>query len=50
MGTAAGMIELKKRMPYADFTDFEKEPEVDKAGSLLTVNTIVNYIEAKLKQ
>ena len=38
--TAAGMAELKKRMPYADFADFEKDPEVDKAGSLLTVDTV----------
>src|SRR5438045_4363958 len=39
--TAAGMAELKKRMPYANFADFEQDPQVDKAGSLLTVNTIV---------
>jgi acyl carrier protein len=47
--TPAGMAELKKRMPYADFADFEKDPQVDKAGSLLTVDTITNYIEAKLR-
>ena len=47
--TAAGMAELKKRMPYADFTDFEKDPAVDKAGQLITVDTITNYIDAKLK-
>ena len=47
--TPEGMAELKKRMPYADFTEFEKDPKVDEAGSLLTVDTIVNYIEAKLK-
>ena len=46
--TPAGMTELKKRMPYADFTDFEKDPQVDKAGSLLTVDTIPNYIAAKM--
>src|SRR5436305_6424532 len=27
--TADGMAELKKRMPYTDFTDFEKDPRVD---------------------
>lgn len=48
MITAAGMTELKKRMPYADFADFEKDPKVDEAGSLLTVDTVTNYIEAKL--
>ena len=48
--TPKGVAELKKRMPYADFADFEKDPTVDAANSLLTVNTVVNYIEAKLKQ
>jgi acyl carrier protein len=48
--TTAGMAELRKRMPYADFTDFEKNPLVDEAGSLLTVDTVTNYVEAKLKQ
>src|SRR5436305_5614 len=47
--TTQGMAELKKRMPYADFNDFETDPQVDKAGSLLTVDTIVNYIDAKVK-
>lgn len=47
--TPAGMAELKKRMPYADFTEFEQDPAVDKAGQLITVDTITNYIEAKLK-
>jgi acyl carrier protein len=46
--TPVGMAELKKRMPYADFTDFEKDPEVDNSSSLLTVNVIVNYVMAKL--
>src|SRR5438270_3072614 len=36
--TPNGIAELKKRMPYADFTDFERDPEVEKAGSLLTVD------------
>jgi len=47
--TPDGMAELKKRMPYTDFTDFEKDPRVDRASGLLTVDTITNYIEAKLK-
>lgn len=46
--TPEGMTELKKRMPFADFTDFEKDPEVDRAQSLLTVNTITNYVTSKL--
>jgi len=47
--TPAGLAELKKRMPYADYSDFEANPTEDRANSLLTVNVIVNYIEAKLK-
>jgi acyl carrier protein len=47
--TPTGMAELKRRMPYANFTEFEKDPSVEKAGQLITVDTITNYIEAKLK-
>ena len=47
--TPTGMAELKRRMPYADFAEFEKDPSVDKAGQLITVDTITNYIDAKLK-
>jgi acyl carrier protein len=46
--TADGLAELKRRMPYADLTDFEKDPDVEKAASLLTVDTITRYMEAKL--
>ena len=47
--TPKGVAELKKRMPYTDFAEFEKDPTVEAANSLLTVNTVVNYVEAKLK-
>jgi acyl carrier protein len=46
--TPDGMAELKKRMPYTDFTEFEKDPLVEKAQDLLTVDTVTNYIAAKL--
>src|SRR5689334_6609498 len=46
--TPEGIAEFKRRMPYTDFSEFEKDPEVDRAGMLLTVDTIVNYIKAKL--
>ncbi len=46
--TAEGMAELRRRMPFTDFSEFEKDPEVDKAPSLLTVNTIARYMESKL--
>ena len=44
--TPAGLEELRKRMPHVDFAELEKDPKVDKA---FTVNTVVNYIENKLK-
>ncbi len=47
--TPAGLEELKKRMPHSDFTEFEKDPEVEKMSKLFTVNTIVNFVEGKLK-
>ncbi|HXE55021.1 MAG TPA: hypothetical protein VN541_18510, partial [Tepidisphaeraceae bacterium] len=46
--TPDGMAELKKRMPYANFSEFEKDPRVEKAQDLLTVDVITNYIAAKL--
>jgi acyl carrier protein len=47
--TEAGMGELKKRMPFANFEEFEKDPKVEEAGKLLTVDTVVNYVDSKLK-
>lgn len=46
--TAAGLAQLKKSMPHADFSAFEKDPDVNKMPDLFTVRTIVNYIEGKL--
>jgi acyl carrier protein len=46
--TPTGLAELKKRMPHSDFSEFEKDPEIEKMQSLFTVDAIVNYIEGKL--
>jgi acyl carrier protein len=46
--TEAGMAELKERMPHADFTDFEKNPDINNMGELFTVQTIVNYVITKV--
>lgn len=45
--TPDGMAELKKRMPHMDFTELDKDPDINKMQ--FTVNTVVNYIENKLK-
>src|SRR5450755_131210 len=47
--TAAGIAELKKRMPHSDFSEFEKDPQVENMSKLFTVDAIVNYVETKLK-
>jgi acyl carrier protein len=47
--TPAGIAELKKLMPYSDFTEFEKDPTVEHMSKLFTVNTIVHFIESKVK-
>ncbi len=44
--TPAGMTELKKRMPYVDLTEFEKDPQVEQLP--FTVDAVVNYVQTKV--
>ena len=44
--TPAGLTEMKKRMPHMDFSELEKDPDINKMQ--FTVNTVVNYIESKV--
>jgi len=46
--TDKGIAELKARMPFADLSDFEKNPEVGHISDLFTVELITRYIEGKL--
>ncbi len=46
--TDKGLAELRSRMPFADLSDFEKNPEVGNLGDLFTVDLIARYIEGKL--
>ena len=46
--TTKGLVELKGRMPYADLSDFEKDPDVEKILDLYTVDTLVHYVADKL--
>ncbi len=46
--TADGLAELKSRMPWADLTQFEKNPRVQDFGNLLTVGDLCRYVSAKL--
>ncbi|MBK8269605.1 MAG: acyl carrier protein [Planctomycetes bacterium] len=46
--TAKGLSTLKAAMPHADFTDFEKDPDITRMPVLFTVKTIVNYLTTKM--
>jgi hypothetical protein len=37
-------------MPFADFSEFEKNPEASQFGNLFTVNMIARFVENKLVQ
>ncbi len=45
---AAGLEELKKRMPFADLSKFEENPVVQEFGEMLTVNDLCRYIESRV--
>jgi len=47
--TEKGLAELKSRMQHIDLSEFEKDPDVNKIADLFTVESIVNFVEAKLQ-
>jgi acyl carrier protein len=47
--TDTGLTQLKDRMPHADFSEFEQNPDINKMADLFKVQTIVNYILTKVK-
>ena len=46
--TAAGLEELKKRVPNGQWGEFEKNPLVSNLGDVFTVGMIVDYLSEKL--
>ena len=46
--TAAGLAQLKERMPHVDFTEFTGNPDISRMGDLFTVQTIANYVMTKV--
>jgi acyl carrier protein len=46
--TDKGLAELRARMPFADLSKFEKNPELAGISDLFTVEMITNYIKGKL--
>src|SRR5438132_7586421 len=47
--TTKGMSELRARMPFADLSSFEKNPDVSGISDLFTVELITRYIQGKLE-
>ena len=48
--TEKGLAELRARMPFADLSKFESNPEVSGISDLFTVEMITRYIQGKLSQ
>lgn len=46
--TEKGLAELKQRMPHADFTTLEENPDVNNVAEIFTVEAIVRFVEGKL--
>ena len=47
--TETGLAELKKRMPFANLEEFEKNPVVQDFGNLLTVADMCRFLETKVE-
>ena len=46
--TAKGLQELRTRMPFADLSNFETNPNVKDFGNMLTVQDMARYVESKV--
>ena len=47
--TSKGLEELRTKMPFADLSQFEANPEVGNLSNLFTVALIARYIQGKLE-
>ena len=47
--TTKGLDELRSKMPFADLSHFEQNPEVGNLSDLFTVDLIARYIQGKLE-
>jgi acyl carrier protein len=48
--TPEGIAKLKERLPHVSFTKFEADPQSSKVAELFTVETLVRFVEGKLKK
>ena len=49
--TPAGLAIIQEKMPHsaAEFEAFKADPKLDAMSKLFTVNSIVNYVESKVR-
>ncbi len=47
--TDKGLAELKRKMPHADFTNFEGDRSLDNVAEIFTVDAVVKFVQSKLK-
>lgn len=45
--TDEGLAKLKEKMPHAEWSAFEADPQVDKLGDVFTVEMIRRFVKAK---
>ncbi len=45
-----GLKALRERIPHADWSKFEQDPDIDKILDVFTVGTIVSFVESKLAE
>jgi acyl carrier protein len=46
--TPRGIEALKQRLPHADFSALERDPQVSNVGEIFTVEALVRFVERKL--
>ena len=46
--TPEGITQLRQRMPFADLSNFESNPNVKDFGNMLTVQDMARYVESKV--
>lgn len=46
--TPEGIMQLRQRMPFADLSNFETNPNVKDFANMLTVQDMARYVESKV--
>ena len=46
--TSKGLEELRAKMPYADLSLFERNPDINQMSDLFTVDLITRYVQGKI--